>query len=65
MDNTRAPCKDCPNRSADCHSKCEEYILFAKENARIREQKNMYRGTFAPSPGLLAQVKRKFKKRRK
>ena len=33
----RAPCKDCPDRAAGCHGKCEKYQAFraeiAKENA--------------------------------
>ena len=29
------PCKDCPNRSMDCHAKCEAYLAAREE--RLKE----------------------------
>lgn len=37
MDN---PCKDCPDRTKDCHTKCNKYRAFRKENIRINKLKN-------------------------
>lgn len=33
-----APCKDCPDRYPGCHSKCDKYQAFHKENAERLEQ---------------------------
>lgn len=30
----KAPCKDCPNRHPNCHSECEDYIAYDKDNKR-------------------------------
>ena len=38
-----APCKDCPNRSAICHTICKEYIEYRakmdERNEHIRKEK--------------------------
>ena len=36
-----APCKDCPDRTPDCHSDCQEYNLYRK--VRRDENKNRKR----------------------
>lgn len=33
-----APCKDCPDRRAHCHSCCEKYKAFCDENKQLREK---------------------------
>lgn len=36
----KCPCRDCPDRKMNCHSECEKYKEYAKENAKRREAKN-------------------------
>ena len=36
-----APCKDCSERSAECHAKCERYAAYAKE--REQERRNRHK----------------------
>lgn len=31
MSRPKAPCKDCPDRHAACHDKCEKYQAFKAE----------------------------------
>lgn len=59
------PCKDCPDRTADCHSKCEKYIDYSKEVEKVREQRAKYQSMRGSSPGKKAEMRRKFQKRRK
>lgn len=33
----KAPCKDCPDRYVDCHSRCKKYLAYAAEREMIRE----------------------------
>lgn len=33
------PCKDCPDRKVGCHSVCEKYIEWQKDNERTRSIK--------------------------
>lgn len=35
----KAPCKDCPDRQLDCHSKCERYKAYQEEREAYREKK--------------------------
>ena len=37
---TICPCKDCPNRTIDCHGKCDGYQEWSKENEKARDQRN-------------------------
>jgi hypothetical protein len=32
-----SPCKDCEDRALGCHSICERYIDFQKENNRVND----------------------------
>lgn len=34
-----APCKGCKDRVLGCHSDCERYLEFSRENERIKEQR--------------------------
>ena len=34
-----APCKDCRERHHGCHSECEKYLAFSKENEERRKAK--------------------------
>ena len=54
------PCKDCTERNAECHGKCEKYRLWAEENARLRNKRNMMKRT-----AYLSQETRPFKSKRK
>lgn len=31
-------CKECTNRHTGCHSTCDKYIEWSKENERIRDK---------------------------
>lgn len=33
------PCKDCPDRKVGCHSVCEKYIEWKKDNERTRSMR--------------------------
>ena len=35
-------CKDCKEREEDCHSYCEKYKEFLKENEIIKENRKKY-----------------------
>ena len=35
----KAPCKDCPERHYLCHSECEKYLEYKKQNDALREQR--------------------------
>lgn len=37
MKKSKSPCYQCEKRYVGCHSKCEEYISFSKENEEYRE----------------------------
>jgi hypothetical protein len=39
----KAPCKDCGDRNVGCHSVCEKYKEFAKENERVRNERYKHR----------------------
>jgi hypothetical protein len=34
----RFPCKDCTERTVDCHGKCERYQAAQKEHQRIKNE---------------------------
>lgn len=36
-----APCKECPDRTAECHATCERYAAYAKE--REQERRNRHK----------------------
>ena len=38
-----APCKDCPDRRAHCHSCCEKYKEFKKRCDDIRDRERLER----------------------
>ena len=44
-----APCKDCKDRTPECHSKCEKYIAFDKENQKRRHERVMNSTDFSPN----------------
>lgn len=33
----KIPCRDCKSRKANCHSSCEEYAIFVKENEKKKQ----------------------------
>lgn len=35
----KVPCKNCSDRHTMCHSTCEKYLKFKKQNDEIREIK--------------------------
>lgn len=41
MPKTKAPCKDCKERSVGCHGSCERYTAFRHESEEQRQQKNL------------------------
>lgn len=49
-----SPCKDCKDRTLGCHSKCEKYIAFDKENQKRRAERLERRNAADPSPNKKA-----------
>ena len=42
-------CKDCPNRTINCHSHCEDYLRYRKELDNYNEKKrNKHYETCSP-----------------
>ena len=39
------PCKNCKERSINCHATCEKYGAYSKEREEIREIKQIIRVT--------------------
>ena len=40
-----APCKDCPDRTPDCHAECREYNLYRKvrsDEKKLRKRDSAY-----------------------
>ena len=35
----QAPCKDCENRFVGCHSQCEKYQEYNKQQIRVRQER--------------------------
>ena len=33
----KSPCKDCPDRYVDCHSRCKKYLAYAAERETERQ----------------------------
>lgn len=38
----QAPCKDCADRALGCHSVCEKYKEYAKQNEERRKLREKY-----------------------
>lgn len=36
-----APCKNCPDRTENCHAKCEKYALFVAENEQVKRKRQL------------------------
>lgn len=45
-----APCKDCKDRTADCHSKCEKYKAFEAENKKNYAKRALCSTIYGDSP---------------
>lgn len=54
-----APCKDCADRSAECHGKCEKYAEFASMRERLRDIKNAESELMVIRPGLRRNLQRR------
>lgn len=39
----KVPCKDCSERSAECHSICDKYREFQKQNNELKEKRRLQR----------------------
>ncbi len=52
-----APCKDCKERTPGCHSKCEKYIEFDKENQKRRHERTLATRSADYSPNKKARVR--------
>lgn len=39
MYSMKVPCKDCPDRSPECHGKCERYQEYCAEREAIKARK--------------------------
>lgn len=43
LTSVKPVCKDCPNRSFDCHGKCETYIKYRAGCDEVIHQRNLKR----------------------
>lgn len=34
-----SPCRDCPDRTADCHCTCEKYLAYQRERKEIAKKR--------------------------
>ena len=41
MSEIKVPCKDCKDRQIGCHSKCEKYLEFKKQNDEIKRKQRI------------------------
>ena len=39
----KAPCRDCRERTPECHGVCERYQAYADENRKLREKRYVER----------------------
>lgn len=53
-----APCKDCKDRTPGCHTKCEKYIAFDKENQKRRAERLERTHAADPSPNKISRARR-------
>lgn len=54
------PCRDCDKRTIGCHSKCEQYKEWAKENEKLRtERYERNRAEYLSRPGKPVRRRRK------
>ena len=60
----KAPCLNCPDRTIVCHSNCELYINYKKENDKIREEKHKINQLAQEWYEFKVQRYKKFNKRR-
>lgn len=57
----KPPCKNCERRFVGCHSKCEAFNEYSRENEVEKEAEKLYRRLYAPSLALkrYCEIKRK------
>ena len=36
----KVPCKDCGERTSDCHSNCKKYLRWSKERQKILDEQH-------------------------
>lgn len=41
MKYTSSPCKDCKDRKLGCHSVCDKYIEYSKQNEKIYKERRL------------------------
>jgi len=60
------PCKDCQNRHMGCHSECEAYNQFVKDNEKVKQARSDYLRSYKQfnelHRGFTRECKRKHKK---
>lgn len=62
----RVPCKDCPDRTQHCHSKCEKYLAYKDwRAARVKELRLRASGDIACAEFAKRYMLEQFKHRRK
>lgn len=60
----RAPCKNCIERHAGCHSQCEKYIEFARVSEEIRQKRYSEQKGTLTNAGI-RQLRKNMNKKRK
>lgn len=65
MNRPSSPCKDCPDRHMGCHSECEGYKNYEKENEEYKAQKRQALKEAYGSIDYVSILKNKKKKNKK
>lgn len=59
---TKAPCRDCTHRSAECHAKCEPYKEYEIKHAEeLKERTRQKRAHLRASDVQIAGIRRMMK----
>lgn len=61
----KAPCKNCTERHAGCHSQCEKYIAFARESEEIRQKRYSEQMATPLTNAGIRQLRKNMNKKRK
>lgn len=57
-----SPCRDCPDRTADCHCTCEKYLAYQAERKEIARQRATEREMYGYKKRKFDRLKNKFKR---
>lgn len=60
----KPPCKDCPDRTVDCHAECEQYAAFDAERKQLQAERILRNDSYlVDNPEKLRSIRRKYRRR--